>query len=162
MKNLKQEAFSLIELMVVVVLIGILVSLSLPRFRTFVAKSRMAEAVHNLGIIDRLQKSYNLHWEMFGQDDVWFNGLLMGNGSPASNCTGDARLKNKLGFRVEECDKLRYDYTANGANSDDAVNVLGHQRIYPGCQTGNDEWEIFRAGGTAKTWQRIDIIEHCE
>lgn len=159
MKNLKNlaKAFSLVELMVVVAVIGILVSLALPRFRTFVAKSRMAEAIHNLGVIDRLQKSYNLHWEMFGQDDVWFSGVLMGDGQ----CTGSG-MTNKLGFRVEDCSKLRYLYEAEGASDKDSADSSGaaNRRIYPGCSQ-RDEWEIYRSAGTSKIFQTRDLIEHC-
>ena len=67
MRQLRWLGFSLVELMVVVAVIGILVSLALPRFRTFVARSRMAEATTNLGVIQSLQKSYMLEQEMLGR-----------------------------------------------------------------------------------------------
>ena len=157
---LKIQAFSLVELMVVVALIGVLVSLAVPRFRTFIARSRMSEAVQNLGNIDRLQKAYNLHYHMFGEDNVWFTGPLIGEG----DCSDDARIKNKLGFRVEDCSKLRYFYEAGGAGSDKAnSSSQPNMRIYPGCQE-KDEWEIHRGAtgtGSAKLRHTIDIIESC-
>ncbi len=117
-------AFSLVELMVVVAIIGILVSLALPRFRTFVARSRMSEAFHNLGVIKSLQKSYALEYQMFGQDDVVYNALLMGNGTDQNHC-GSANLTNKLGFRVEDCAKLRYDYFSHRGNIQGLVIAAG-------------------------------------
>ena len=132
MKQLRRiiQAFSLIELMVVVAILGILVSLALPRFRTFVAKARMGEAIHNLGVINKLQNSYNLHYQMLGQDDVWFEAFLMGNGTSSSKCI-DSLQMNKLGFRTEDCTKLRYDYSGS-ATEDKAFNGSGYQKIYPG------------------------------
>ena len=155
---LKITGFSLIELMAVVAIIGILVSLALPRFRTFVAKSRMSEAVQNLGIIDRLQKSYNLHYHMFGEDDTWFNDPLMGDGT----CT-PASLKNKLGFRVEDCTRLRYFYKAGGSSSDNANSSgAAGRRIYPGCGGTVDEWTVYRGTQASKIEQTKDIIESCK
>ena len=161
-------AFSLIELMGVVAIMGILVSLALPRFRTFVAKARMAEATLNLGVIKRLHKSYALHYQMFGKDSVAYNGVLMGNGTITDTC-GSANLKNKLGFRVEDCDNLRYTYmahkgnilgivlTASGFGASTVISLLtasvnssssyatavndgsSSLKIYPNC-SGSDAW----------------------
>ena len=157
----KRMGFSLIELMAVVAIIGILVSLALPRFWVFIARARMGEAIHSLGSIDKLQKSYHLYYQMLGDDSAWFNGELMGNGSFHDKCTDSAFSKNKLGFRVEDCSRLRYDYSAS-ANVDTALNGSGHQRIYPGCTDGDDEWKLYRASGSGKIDHTDDIIEHCE
>ena len=163
------HAFSLIELMAVVAIMGILVSLVIPRFRVFVAKSRMAEAIHNLGVIDRLQKSYNLHFQMLGSDGVWWNAGLIGRNSANSECADNtAQLKNKLGFRVEDCSRLRYFYTG-GSSTDTAKNTAGggagNYRIYPGCNSGDDEWKIHRvisSSGSTKMEHSVDIIEACK
>ena len=113
---LKIRGFSLVELMAVVTVIGILVALALPRFRTFIARSRMGEAINNLAVIDRLQKSYNLRYMALGdgKDDVWWGSpgptVIMGNGKASSSCSS-AQKTNHLGFRVEDCEKLRYTYS---------------------------------------------------
>ena len=93
--------FSLVELMVVVAVIGVLVSLALPRFRTFIARSRQAEAIGNLSIIHKLQQSYNVRWESLGEDNLYHSGLLMGlgGGGSGSCAAGTAGTKNTLGFR---------------------------------------------------------------
>lgn len=55
-----KNAFSIVELMAAVVVMGVLVSLAVSRFRLYIARARQSEAVHNLGIIHKLQVSYNL------------------------------------------------------------------------------------------------------
>ena len=164
----KWLGFSLIELMAVVAIMGVLVSLALPRFRTFLARARMGEAIHNLGVINSLQKSYRLHHEMFGTDDVYWNLVLIGNGSTTDYCQDGLpglSKQNKLGFRVEDCPKLRYDYYGRGANNDEAQNVDGHQRIYPSCfgAGSSDTWKLFRnTTATSALEHTDDIIEKCK
>ncbi len=124
----------------------------------------MGEATHNLGVIDKLQKSYNIHYQMLGTDDVWYGGGLIGRDGASSKCA-DADLKNSLGFRVEDCSLLRYFYTGS-ANADTAKNSSGggdvNYRIYPGCDTGDDEWQISRATrGNPKLDQTIDVLDGC-
>jgi len=161
MRSLKRiaRAFSLIELMVAIAIVGILVSFAVPRFLTFIARARMSEAINNLGIIDRLQHSYNLSYKMKGQDNVWFEAVLLGNGSPDNKCDPDSNLKNTLGFRVEDCPSLRYDYSGSSTH-DTAFNKKGHQRIYLGCAE-DDEWKLHRQGGKGVE-HSIDLIVSCK
>ena len=168
--SLKIRGFSLVELMAVVTIVGVLVALALPRFRTFIARSRMAEAINNLAVIDRLQKSYNLRHMSLGdgKDDVWWTSssgdIIMGMGGATAQCD-PANLKNGLGFRVEDCTKLRYLYKTSGAASDEAENQGNSPQglaIYPGCGTGVDTWVNHRNTGSSKLEHKDDIIEYCK
>ena len=163
MRSLKRiaRAFSLIELMVVTSILGVLVSFAVPRFLTFVARARMSEAINNLGIIDRLQHSYNLSYKMQGKDDVWYvKEKFLGNGSTTDECIDDKdHLKNELGFRVEDCPSLRYDYSGS-VTHDTAFNKEGHQRIYIGCAE-DDEWKLHRQGNKGLE-HSIDLIVSCK
>ena len=56
--NKKLKAFSLTELLVVLVIIGILVMLALPNFMSLISKTNSTEAKIGLGHIHKLQKNY--------------------------------------------------------------------------------------------------------
>lgn len=154
--------FSLVELMAVLTVVGILVSLALPRFRVFIARSRQAEAVHNLGIVDKLQKAYHLREQGFGNDGRWHLGMIMGLGAPTGTCSDSAQgTKNTLGFRVEDCNKLRYTYSTSGAFSNANNQGPAGRYIYPDCGGEWDNWRINHDGSTKLRHIR-DVIEKCD
>ncbi len=57
-KIIEKRGFTLIELMVVVVIIGILASIAIPNFLKFTAKAKQAEARSNLSAIFTSEISY--------------------------------------------------------------------------------------------------------
>jgi len=57
-KNIKLKAFTLTELLVVLVIIGILVLLALPRLMPLISKAKSTEAELQLGHMYTLEKSY--------------------------------------------------------------------------------------------------------
>jgi prepilin-type N-terminal cleavage/methylation domain-containing protein len=156
----RREGFSLVELMIVVAIIGILAALAIPRFQTFQAKSRQAEARSNLAHIYTLQVSYN------GDNDTFsnFTCLSMGTGTNtgvaySSDCgTANAgawagvntcNTTNDIGFRVTDCKKVRYVYVNAGSQNQftaTASEMFGgtalSRRVFPGCTGNADSWEI--------------------
>ena len=60
-----QRAFTLIELMIVVALIGVLASLAVPSFRNYQMKSKRAEAFGNLATLAQTQKTYFAEFSSF-------------------------------------------------------------------------------------------------
>ena len=152
--------FSLVEVMAVIVIVGILVALALPRFRLFVATARQAEAHANLGIIASLQQTYYLKYNKHYEN----TSLKMGNGGDSGTCTDDVNSeKNLLGFRSVNCANLRYTYTVATSGVGKALNDDGPsgKEIYPGC-TGagkDDEWTIDSKRVLTHT---KNVIEQCK
>lgn len=54
----KQNGFTLVELMIVVVIIGILASLAIPKFSSVVARAKLTELKNGLWHIINLEKAY--------------------------------------------------------------------------------------------------------
>ncbi len=61
----KEPGFTLIELVVAVVIIGILASIAVPRFIRVVEKGRSAEARNVLGVIRDAQVAYFLEYDKY-------------------------------------------------------------------------------------------------
>jgi type IV pilus assembly protein PilA len=65
-QNLK--AFSLVELMVVVAIIGILAAIGIPQYSKFQAKARQSEAKSALSTLYTAEISFSSEWNMFTVD----------------------------------------------------------------------------------------------
>lgn len=74
MKN--KKAFTLIELMIVVAIIGILAAIAIPDFLRFQAKAKQSESKQNLGAIFTCQVAY------FGEENMYGNKFDLINWAP--------------------------------------------------------------------------------
>ena len=159
---MKLQGFSLVELMAVVAIIAVLSALTLPRYRAFVARSRMGEAKVNLKHIQALQALYR------SENAEYYSGLEVGNISGAQKCnvgSAGVELRNELGFQPDDCAQLRYGYTTTGGsvtfNGTADYNGTPEQKaIYPECGgSGKDRWSI---DNTKKPTHDVNAVKQCD
>ena len=151
----KVHGFTLIELLAAAAIVGILVTLAMPRYKAFVARSRQAEASSNLGTIHRLQEAYFLKTASLGTG-VYKGNLSYGYATACGATTGAEQ--NEIGFRLTNCAESRYLYATSSTSSNvaTATNDASGLKIYPDCgQT--DTWTL------AHTWKLTndDVVAKC-
>ena len=163
------QAFSIPELVTIIVIIGILATLGVQQYRSFVANGRQAEAKLNLKAIADLQETYKYEKEKY-------DGLTKTKGVGAfatDQCAGNAgeKMKNKLGFRPSNCSKLRYGYwwttgTLSQSYADARAYAESTERddklIYPGCKK-KDKWTLeTKIKEISQPGANDDVIKECE
>ena len=79
LNNKREKGFTLIELMIVVVIIGILAAIAIPNFLRYQAKAKQSEAKTNLGAIYVTQTAY------FSENDSYAASISALNWSPAGS-----------------------------------------------------------------------------
>lgn len=95
-KRRNQKGFTLIELMIVVVIIGILAALAIPRFMASTTRAKQSEAKEILKQIYTMERAYRQEY-----DTYWGNGIS----ADAANPTNFARIG------VEIMPTARYTYS---------------------------------------------------
>jgi type IV pilus assembly protein PilA len=85
------KGFTLVELLVVIIIIGILAAIALPNFLSQGAKAKQTEAKQNIGLTNRVQTAYRAENSNFASTfDVLATGTLSGtNQSTTKSYTYD-------------------------------------------------------------------------
>ena len=91
-----QGGFTLIELMIVVVIVGILAALAIPKFMAASTKSKTSEAKQILKQIYVMQQAYRQEYDEYWGDGIW---------ADSANGNGFARIGVQVGTTA------RYRYT---------------------------------------------------
>jgi type IV pilus assembly protein PilA len=101
-----KQGFTLVELLVVVIIIGILAAVALPSFLTQSAKAKQSEAKQIIGATNRVQNAYRAQNSQFAST---FDQIAIGN------ISGNTTATTKY-----------YNYTLNGTT--DSATLLAQSR----------------------------------
>jgi type IV pilus assembly protein PilA len=122
---MKKNAFTLIELMIVVAIIGILAAIAVPNFIKFQCRAKQSEAKSNLGALYTQEESYK------AENDTY---ILLG--AVISNST----QTNPVGFQPKG-GKIRYEYATASASSIAFVGTATRAPTFS-SELEDDAWNV--------------------
>jgi prepilin-type N-terminal cleavage/methylation domain-containing protein len=112
--NLNKKGFSILETLVTVGIMGILTSIAVPSYRSYVRHAKTAEAQSSLGQVYMAQKAFHLQWRFFTGDlmcagvapegEMLYNVGFSTTGTPNSSYTGTPIKTGNEDF-YKLCDK---------------------------------------------------------
>jgi type IV pilus assembly protein PilA len=137
---MQKKAFTLIELMIVVAIIGILAAIAVPNFIKFQCRAKQSEAKSNLKALYTSQESYRAEFDSYGLVPL----ITQANASSTTNV---------IGFTPKGT-KLRYEYEATtisavafAAEADAGVGVIADAQ---------DTWTITQANNLTNSLNACD------
>ena len=125
-----QRGFTLVELMIVVVILGILSAVAIPAFSRYVKRSKTAEASAGIGSMYRLQLSYYENTQERSANTTFATCPATPTAAPTSSkypanvAIWMANSQwNALGFVIDR--PHYYQYSAEGSNTTLVVRAVG-------------------------------------
>lgn len=111
---LKGRGFTLVELMVVILVIGILVGVAVPLLQARIDNAKWSEACSSAGIVRRAVRAYAAETSVSAAQSL------------AGSDLGDAATQEALGFRTTDLEQTYFipaDYTVTGVNDTGIATV---------------------------------------
>jgi type IV pilus assembly protein PilA len=142
------QAFTLIELMIVVAIIGILAAIAVPNFVKFQCRSKQSEARGNLKSMYVAQESFRADFDYYQSVQAITSGAMARTAS------------NSIGW-TPKGDKIRYNYSADASSAQ-----TGQDATFSGIAKGGsaDTNEMIqKVGGTTvtDTWTVTEENDVC-
>ena len=113
---MKKQGFTLIELMVVVVIIGILAAVAVPKLFGMIAKSKASEVGPAAGTYVKLQQAY------FSESNMAGGWQLIGYSAPNNGTTTNFKYGNSLGITAQQSNDLQENKIGWDAMNNVALN----------------------------------------
>lgn len=139
----KRHGFTLIELMIVVIIIGVLAAVAIPAFSSYVYRSRTSEATSFLAEIKQRQESYRSEFGRYGSAPTDGSSWPPSSFSPGGAPTDVKRTwpgeENWQELGANPDGPVYFQYATVGGGPDDAPGALGFD--------GSDFWFVSQAVG---------------
>jgi type IV pilus assembly protein PilA len=126
----QKKAFTLIELMIVVAIIGILAAIAVPNFVKFQCRSKQSEAKGNLKALYVAEEAFRAENDRYGSVAAISAGVV------------GSTVTNVIGF-VPKGGKTRYRYVTDSASATAFLAVASANSASIADQ--NDRWTISQA-----------------
>lgn len=108
---MRSSGFTLIEVLIVVLILGILATFALPQFEAMRWRARYAEVFMVVGAISRAQQLYRLEYGVYADINNSGDECQAGNGKP----TGGTKIQRQLGVEISSDSFFTYlVYPGNG------------------------------------------------